>query len=77
MQLSPELMKHTWLLKRVWLLPVLLGVLIAAHGVAISHLFSRVTWTIALGVVVLALLTHVGVFGPIYAFFRGQFRRKP
>lgn len=69
-------MNHAWPFVRVWLLPLSVGVLIAAHGFAIYGLFSRVPWTIGLAVVTLALLKHMGVFGSIYGFLRRRFRHK-
>ena len=63
-------MTHGWLLKRAWMLPVFVVILMAVHGMVLYRLFSHVTWIVMLGLVLLVLLKHIGVFGSIYAFFR-------
>jgi hypothetical protein len=67
-------MKHA--LKRIWVLPVLIVVLVAAHGTAVYELLSRRTWIVALGLIVLVLLMHIGGFGSIYAIVTRCFRHK-
>lgn len=69
-------MRHWRLLKKGWVLPELLAILIAGHALVLYHVFSRMTLTVALGLVLLVLLKHVGVFGPIYAFFRRRSRHQ-
>jgi uncharacterized membrane protein HdeD (DUF308 family) len=66
-------MKHADLLKRPWVLPVLV-ILLVAHGIVFYHVFSHTTLTLAMGLALLVLLKHVGVFGPIYAFFKRRSR---
>ena len=67
-------MTHGSLLKRAWMLPVLVAILIAVHGIALYRLFSHMAWTVVLGLVLLVLLKHIGVFGPVYAFLRRRYR---
>jgi hypothetical protein len=69
-----ELMKHGQMLNRTWMLPVLIAILIAAHAMVFYRAISHTTVTIALGLILLMLLKHVGVFGPIYAFLRRRSR---
>ncbi len=70
-------MTHSFLLKRPWILPVLVAVLIAGHVIVLYRLFSHMAGTVVLGLVLLLLLKHVGVFGPIYAFLRRRSRHQP
>jgi hypothetical protein len=69
-------MEHGRVLKRIWVLPVLVVVLIAAHGTAVYEVLSRRTWIVALGLIVLVLLMHIGGLGSIYAIFSRRFRHK-
>ena len=69
-------MKHDRIFKRIWLLPVLIVVLVAAHGTAGYELLSRRTWMVALGLIALVVLVHIGGFGSIYAIFNRRFRQK-
>ena len=64
--------------KRFWIVPLLLlAALVAAHGVALYRLASRLSWTIVLGLVLLALLTHSGILGSVYAMLLRRSRHKP
>ena len=63
-------MKHWRLLKGIWILPLLIAALIAAHGLALYHMFSRMASTIAVGLLVVLLLMHVGAVGSIYAMLK-------
>ena len=63
-------------LKRIWGLPLLVAALIAAHAGALYAVFSRLAWTLGLGLLLLVLLIHVGALGPIYAMFRRWFRHR-
>ena len=67
-------MEHDRVLKRIWVLPILVAVLVAAHAGAVYGVLSHKTWTVALGLFVLVLLIHIGVLGPIYALFRRLLR---
>jgi len=66
--------KHAYLLarRRVWMLPVLLIVLLAGHGVILSYVSSHVVLSTAVlsGAIILLVLKHVGLLGPLYALFR-------
>ena len=68
-------MKHDRLVKSVRVLPVLAGILIAAHGVVIYRMFTRMAW-VAGGLVLLGLLTHTGFFGAVYAILRRRSRHQ-
>lgn len=52
-------------LKRIWILPVLVAILAAAHGVALYRFASRLTGGAVLGLVMLVLLTHSGILGSV------------
>lgn len=65
---------HRQIFRRGWIAVVFVGVLIATHGFALYHAFSRTTWTIAGALAILVLLAHFGIFGSIYVFLRGRFR---
>ena len=70
-------MKHLRLQHRSWIL-ALVGALIAGHAVVLYCFLSRMTWTVALGVLILLLLlNHVGLVGAIYARFRRRSRCQP
>lgn len=69
-------MNHLGFLKRIWLVPLLIAALAAAHAFVFYRIWSHVIWITASALVVLALLTHLGVVGSIYAIFTRQRRRK-
>lgn len=58
--------------RRPWLFPVLLVVLLAGHGVILYLAASKVTVSagVLLGLIVLLVIKHLGVLGPVYARFR-------
>ena len=62
--------------KRIWVLPILVVALLAAHAGAVYGVFSHKAWTAALGLLVLVLLIHSGALGLIYALLRRRFRHK-
>jgi hypothetical protein len=66
-------MRHWRLLNKAWALPAFVAILIAGHVFVLNRVFSRMTLTVALGLLLLVLLKHLGVFGPIYAFLRPSF----
>lgn len=70
------LVTHRGLIKRTWLLAVLVAVLIVGHGVILYWVSSHKALTVMLGLVVLLLLKHVGVFGTIYAILRRRSRHE-
>jgi hypothetical protein len=69
-------MKHRVPLARKRILSVLVIALIAGHGLILYQLHSHLASTAVVGLIILVLLKHFGVFGPIYAFFRRSSRRE-
>ncbi|MEO7985823.1 MAG: hypothetical protein ABI766_04765 [Gemmatimonadales bacterium] len=63
---------HRLAVKRVWMLPVLVIVLLAGHGVILYYVSSHVMLSAAVlsGAIVLLMIKHVGLLGPLYARFR-------
>jgi hypothetical protein len=51
-----------------------LGLLIAAHGAIVYHVSSHATVSIAAAVMILVVIKHLGLFGPLLAWLR---RRRP
>src|ERR1700722_9347780 len=49
-------------------------ILIAAHGSIVYHVSSHATVSIAAAVMILVVIKHLGLFGPLLAWFR---RRRP
>jgi len=68
-----DVMKHADLMKRSWVLP-LLGILLVAHGIVFYRVFSHMAGSLVVGLVLLMILKHIWVFGPIYAFFKRRSR---
>ena len=66
-------MNHPKALKAGWLALVVV-VLILLHGILLYRVFSHVTGTIVLLLIVVVLLKHVGVLGPMYGFFKRRSR---
>lgn len=64
---------HGRLLKN-WMLAALVISLIAAYAIIFYHVISRMAWSVVLGLVLLILLKHIGLFGPIYAFLKRRAR---
>lgn len=69
-------MKHTQLPKRPWVLAAFVAIMVVGHGVVFYEMSSHIRWTVALVVALLVLLKHVGVFGPIYTFFKRKSRHQ-
>lgn len=67
-------MKHGRLLKKAWMLPLLVGTFIAVHGFVLYRVLSHAAWTFVLVFAVLVFLKHIGIFGSIYAFLRRRSR---
>jgi membrane protein YdbS with pleckstrin-like domain len=63
---------HRFVPKHVWIWAVLLIVLLAGHGLILYYVSSHLKlWAVALvGVVILLVIKHVGLLGPVYALFR-------
>lgn len=63
-------MMHGSLLKKSRMFAAVVVALVAAHVIVFYHVVSRMTWNVVLALVLLILLKHIGIFGPIYAFFK-------
>ena len=63
---------------RVWIVAVLAVVLIAVHGSILYYASSHMALSagIIAGTVVLIVIKHLGLLGPVFALFR-RHRRKP
>lgn len=63
---------------RVWIVAVLAVVLIAVHGSILYYASSHMALSagIIAGTVVLIVIKHLGLLGPVLALFR-RHRRKP
>ena len=68
---------HPLARRRVWVLPALVIALLAGHGVLLYYVSSHVMLSAAVlsGAIVLLVLKHLGLLGPLYARFRR--RRSP
>jgi hypothetical protein len=69
-------MRDVRLLKNGWVL-LLAGLLLAAHAIVLYRVSSHVAWTVGLGLILLVLLKHLGILGPIYGFFKRRSRDSP
>jgi hypothetical protein len=56
------------------ILLVAVGLFVAAHGAILYYLSSHVTASIAATVMILVIVKHLGILGPLFAWFR---RRRP
>ena len=63
--------------RHVWLLPVLLVVVLAGHAVILYYGSLRVVLsTVVLsGAIILLVIGHVGVLGPVHGLFRRRLPR--
>ena len=66
-------MRHTTGLKSAGLILAVV-ILIAGHGIVLYRISSHITWTIAVALILLVLLKHVGFLGPVFALFKRRFR---
>jgi len=62
-----------WLVHRLILLAAV-GVFIAAHGAILYYLSSHLSLSIAAAALILVVVKHLGLLGPLLAWFR---RRRP
>jgi len=64
---------------RSWRVPLGVIILIAGHGIIVYYLSSHVALTAAAasGVIVLLVIKHLGLVGPVYALFRRARRNAP
>ena len=62
---------HLLARRRGWILLLLVAVL-AGHGVILYYALSHVTLSAAVlsGAIILLVIKHVGLLGPLYALFR-------
>lgn len=68
-----ELMNHVNVLK-YGAVALLACVLVVGHGIVLYRFFSHRTGVIVLGLILLVLLKHVGVLGPIYGMLKRHSR---
>lgn len=52
------------------LIALLAVVLVAGHGIALYRLSTHMTRAIVLGLVLVVLLKHIGLFGSIHTFLK-------
>jgi membrane protein YdbS with pleckstrin-like domain len=64
--------RHLLAPRRVWMLPVLVVMLLAGHGVILYYVSSHVMLSAAVlsGAIILLAIKHVGLLRPLYALFR-------
>jgi len=69
--------RHSPLRSRAWMLAVGVIILIAGHGIILYYFASHVTLSAAVvsGAIILMVIKHLGVLGPLYALFRRRARR--
>jgi len=70
-----SIVKHTG---RLWLWIAIAVILIAGHGVILFYISSHIAVSAAViaGVILLVLVKHLGLLGPLYAMLRKR-RRRP
>ena len=66
-------MKHSSILK-YGLLTLLAGVIVAGHAMIFHRITPHLTRDIAVALIVIAILKHVGFLGPIHALIRRRSR---
>jgi len=68
---------HGGPLTRMWILPASVILLIAAHALVLRYASSHAAVSAAVlsGVIVLAVIKHLGLLGSLYAVFRRRTRR--
>jgi hypothetical protein len=62
-----------------WILLVGVIILIAGHGIFLYYISSHMALSAAVvsGVIILVVIKHLGLLGPLYILFRRRFRRNP
>lgn len=65
-------LRHLLARRHVRILPALVIALLAGHGVILYYVSSHMVLSAAVlsGVILLLLLKHVGLLGPLYVLFR-------
>lgn len=53
---------------------LVIAVLVAGHGIVLYHVATRFTRSVLLGLIVLLVLKHLGLFSSIYGVFRRRSR---
>ena len=71
--------RHGRLRARAWMLMAGVVILVAGHGVSLYYVSSHVALSAAVvsGVIILVVIKHLGLLGPVSALFRRRARRKP
>jgi membrane protein YdbS with pleckstrin-like domain len=71
--------RHGRLRARAWMLMAGVVILVAGHGVILYYVSSHVALSAAVvsGVIILVVIKHLGLLGPVSALFRRRARRKP
>ena len=68
-------MKHRFTMNLSWMLPVFL-LLVAAHGFIFYRIASHLTLLVAVGLIIVLLVKHLGFFGGVYAMWRRRSRQQ-
>jgi membrane protein YdbS with pleckstrin-like domain len=60
-----------------WIIPVGVVILIAGHGIFLYYISSQIALSAAVvsGVIILVVIKHLGLLGPLYVLFRRRSRR--
>ena len=63
---------HSRLRMRLWMVLVGVAVLIAGHGIVLYYVSSHAALSagVVAGVVIVVVVKHLGLVGPLYALFR-------
>ena len=70
-------MKGHSLVKNPWVLLAGVGILIVGHGIVLYYVSSHVAVSAAVvsGVIVLIVIKHLGLLGPLYGLVRRRAKR--
>jgi drug/metabolite transporter (DMT)-like permease len=71
--------RQSYLQMRPWMLLVLVGVIgLAAHSAVLYYALShtRASVPVVSGVIILVVIKHLGLLGPLYAWFRRRSRQQ-
>jgi hypothetical protein len=71
--------RHSRPRARAWMLMAGVITLIAGHGIILYYFSSHIALSAAVvsGVIILFVIKHLGLLGPVYTLFRRRARRKP
>ena len=69
---------HGRALARAAMLSAGVAVLVAGHGIILYNVLSHtaLSTTVVLGIATLVVIEHVGLFSPLYVWFRRHFPRR-